>query len=191
MNCIYNVMDVEDFKVAKSGQWFIGVFCTHPRGVFISPVNVFEEIGCKLDADIINNCSSQGMNRYASGAPGERQGTMAPFKTYKEGNWLANRIVGMTHHSAVMHKNKLPEPYSYGFSLIKINNSFVQIKFSSTSLNSKEGGYTSHSFSRGTYSNKKGFFPGTVLMPRNVQELLIVALRSSPFSIPHIARSQD
>lgn len=191
MNYMYNEIDFEDFKLAKSGQWFIGVFCTKPTGIYISPVNIFEERGDRLDDDVINNFSSNGMNRYASGAPGECRGMMTPFKTYKEGNWLANRAVGMTHHTAVMRKNKLPELYCYGFSLIKINDSFAQLKFSSTSLNSKEGGYVSHSFSRATYSNKGGFFPGTTLMPVHKQQLLATALREYPFSISHIAASQD
>jgi hypothetical protein len=113
------------------------------------------------------------------------------FEAYAEGNWLDDRPAGMTHHTAVMRRNGLTEKYSYGFSLIKINDHFAQVKFGSTSLNTKEGSYVSHSFSRATYYNKGGFHPGTTLMPGKIQKQLMLLLRSAPYSILHIAGSLD
>ncbi|MCY1419482.1 hypothetical protein D9M71_350720 [compost metagenome] len=162
-----------------------------PLAIYFSPVNIFKARGLNLDEYVLNNRSPRGMNRYASGAPGERSGVMTSFETYAEGNWLADRAVGKTHHTAVMMRNDLSEQYSYGFSLIKLNDNFVQLKFSSTSLNTKEGAYVSHSFSRATHSNKSGFHPGTTLMPEDMQTQLMVLLRSPPYSILHIAASQD
>jgi hypothetical protein len=136
----------------------------------------------------------RGMNRYASGAPGEKSGKMDFFRTFAAGNWLAHRPIGQTHHTAVMLKNKLLEDKSYGFSIIKINNAFVQVKLTSNSLNTKPDARKSYSYSNITYFNGNGSREsrlGNSLLPKNVEDELVNILKSHPFSLHNIAVSLD
>lgn len=186
----YDIMEYLDYQSAKPGQWFIGVISTDPLAVYVVPVNIFEQHN-NFNRNTLENRGPRTMNRYASGAPGEREGRMSYFWTYIEGNWLANRPIGQTHHTAVMYRHALSEEHSYGFSLIKINNAFAQMKMVSNSLNTKPDSRKSRSFSQMTYYNKRGEHLGMNLLPKEIELKLVEALNSYPYSIPHIAVSLD
>ncbi|MBV6751158.1 hypothetical protein KV580_12665 [Pseudomonas chlororaphis] len=189
-NTKYDPVNVSDYKIALPGQWFIGVISFVPDEIYIVPVNIFEGHN-SLKAETLNNTDPRAINRYASGAPGERFGTMTPFTTYKNGNWLAARPHGQTHHTAAAYKYKLAEEKTYGFSLIKINENFAQLKFGSTSLNTKPGAEIHHSFSRATAARSSKFHPGSAQMPLFIQQKLVQILGAPPYNILHIARSND
>ncbi|MDD7804351.1 MAG: hypothetical protein PUP46_02025 [Endozoicomonas sp. (ex Botrylloides leachii)] len=175
---------VLNWNRALPGQWFMGVVDTCLKIVKIAPVNVFDDRG-SLSIQALNNASDRAMNRYASGADGERDGiSIMP-------DYMKHRAVGVTHHTAVCQRAGFSVDSSLGFSIIKINNRFALIKSSSTSLNGdKPGIRINHSFSRMTNANKKGFFPTSTMMPIQWEQSIVDYLRRA-LSIPHICVSND
>ncbi|ASV32961.1 hypothetical protein GWK90_06800 [Candidatus Hamiltonella defensa] len=154
--------DSENMAVWESaspspGQWFTGLVETQTGAIKIVPVNIFGGQNGKLNELTLNNTGANSINRYASGVPGERNGKSI------EPSWLSHRN-GSTPHTAIAFKYGFNQESCLGFSLIKTtkNGEFAQIKFSSTSLNSKPDGEVKHSFSRATASDSKGF-PQTAL----------------------------
>ena len=175
---------VLDWNRALTGQWFIGVIDTGLKIVKIAPVNVFDDRG-GLNIQTLSNTSSRAMNRYASGADGDRDGVSI------QPDYMAHRAVGVTHHTAVCQRARFSLDSSLGFSVIKINNRFAQVKSASTSLNGdKPGARINHSFSRMTSANSKGFFPTSTMMPIQWEQAIVDYLKRA-LSIPHIAVSND
>lgn len=202
---------VISWEIADPGQWFIGVFAVDQLSLAIVPVNVFEGSGGALKKGVLENDDSRAMNRYASGAPGERDGlSLMP-------HWLAHRKVGQTHHSAVATHFGYNDTDVWGFSAIKLAPGFALVKTSSTSLNSSKGGEVKHSFSRQTAeagrtqrqmnrehagslmrfftkpdtAPKLGFTAGSHQMTEGAREHLKTALINSPLDIRHVAMSWD
>ncbi|PHZ26758.1 hypothetical protein CS533_14300 [Yersinia bercovieri] len=175
---------IADWKSALSGQWFIGVVDTEKRSVKLAPVNIFDARG-NLDSAVLNNTSMQGMNRYASGAAGERVGDSAMPE------YLLNRAAGMTHHTAVVKQAGFDPSSSLGFSLIKINCHFAQMKMASNSLNAdKPGARYHHSFSRAISMKRDGYFPGSAQLPLQWQHALTLFFNTT-MNIPHVSVSND
>ena len=175
---------VLDWNLALTGQWFIGVIDTGLKVVKIAPVNVFDDRG-GLTIQTLSNTSSRAMNRYASGANGERDGVSI------QPDYMTHRVVGVTHHTVVCQRAEFSLDSSLGFSIIKINNRFAQVKSASTSLNGdKPGARINHSFSRMTSANRKGFFPTSAMMPIQWEQAVVDYLKRA-LRIPHIAVSND
>ncbi|WP_293630447.1 hypothetical protein [Shewanella sp. CG12_big_fil_rev_8_21_14_0_65_47_15] len=177
---------LHDWKAAKPGQWFIGVIDTAKKSVSLVPVNVFDRSMGHLNGQTLTNTSQQGMNRYASGALGEREGnSIMP-------DFLRNRPAGMTHHMAVALEAGLSKESSLGFALIKINDDFAQIKTTSTSLNGDKPDFViNHSFSRATALKVSGLVPTGAQMPIQWRDSLVEYLRQGDFCIKNIAISND
>lgn len=175
---------VLDWNRAFPGQWFIGVIDTSRKMVKIAPVNVFDDRG-GLDISTLSNTSPRGMNRYASGAAGERDGVSI------QPDYMTHRVAGVTHHTAVCQRAGFSLDSSLGFSVIKSNNRFAQVKSASTSLNAdKPGSRINHSFSRMTKANRKGFFPTSAMMPIQWERAIVDYLKRA-LSIPYIKVSND
>lgn len=179
-----------DWNRARPGQWFIGVVDTHRLQIYIVPVNVFEGGSGRLNRGTLNNTNIRTINRYASGAPGEREGIMQDFATLNAGNWLANRQIGETHHTSVAHHYGSDPVHCLGFTLIKLAQHFGQVKFGSLSLNVKPGCVIHHSFSRATVSGNR-HEPGTPQMPPSWARAVVAYLRGVPFLVQHIAASNE
>lgn len=185
-NLIIDNESTSDWNRAFPGQWFIGVIDTELKSVKIAPVNVFDDRDGKLNQSVLFNTSQRGRNRYASGAPGERSGnSIMP-------DYLRNRRSGVTHHTAVCEYAGFEMSNSLGFSIIKINDNFAQLKSSSTSLNGDKPGHRiNHSFSRMTGAGLSNtFFPTSAMMPilwvNEIKKFLSQALE-----IKHICVSED
>ncbi|AQS36616.1 hypothetical protein Sps_01450 [Shewanella psychrophila] len=184
MDYVGNSLD--DWKSAKPGQWFMGVLDTSEKSVSLVPVNVFDRSMGILNEQTLTNTSQQGMNRYASGSLGERDGNsiMPSFLKY--------RPAGMTHHLAVVLESGFSKESSLGFTLIKINDDFAQIKTTSTSLNGdKPDHFINHSFSRATSINVSGFVPTGAQMPIQWRNSLVEYFKEGDFGIKNIAISSD
>ncbi|PMJ90596.1 hypothetical protein [Vibrio sp. 10N.261.55.A7] len=175
---------VVDWELGLPGQWYMGVVDTQKKSVKLAPVNIFDLRG-SLNQQVLSNTSQQGINRYASGAPGEREGySIMP-------SYLQNRPPGMTHHVAVMQQAGFDLSSSLGFSLIKINNRFAQMKMTSTSLNGdKPEARYHHSFSRATCMNTSGYYPTGAQLPIQWQHALSRFFKVS-IRIEHICVSND
>ena len=180
------------WKIAKPGQWFIGICDYDCDKIRIVPVNIFDSRDGKLKAATLENTDERGMNRYASGAPGERQGDsiMPPF--------LTNRQNGVTHHAAVMLHFKMQQDNCWGFSLVKYSENIAQLKTASNSMNSKPGNVAPkpYSFSHatrilqrdGTPDNKRpANAPGSQPMPWDKTNVLVKNLSAGPLRITNIA----
>ncbi|MCH9692073.1 MAG: hypothetical protein K0U59_08455 [Gammaproteobacteria bacterium] len=173
-----------DWRRAQPGQWFIGVANTATDQLALVPVNVFESFR-KLNSGTLNNRSERAMNRYASGAPGERDGVSI------EPEWLLDRNPVYSHHVAAAIHHGFDIQSSIGFSVIKINDDFVLMKFSSTSLNGAHpDSKIYHSFSRQTFHNTDGFQPGSTSVSPAWQTALGDIL-SGKLNITHVIRSMD
>jgi len=175
-----------DWKSASPGQWFIGVLDTCKKMISLVPVNVFDRSMGHLNEQTLTNQSQQGMNRYASGAAGEKWGrsSMPDF--------LKSRPAGMTHHMAVALESGFSKESSLGFVLIKINNNFAQMKTTSTSLNGDKPGFlVNHSFSRATAFKTSAFSPTGAQMPAQWRNALVIYLKNGAFGIKNIAVSND
>lgn len=185
--------NLDDWNVAESGQWFIGVVDTHARNIYVVPVNVFEDRGGQLNQGTLNNTNSRAINRYASGAPNERNGVMNPnFTSFGGNNWLQARMVGQTHHSCVAIHYGTTEENCLGFSLIKVDETnFAQLKCGSTSLNTKPGFSINHSFARQTRDDTTEFRPGSAQMPVVWTNAILQYFRGPPFNLVNIVKSND
>lgn len=184
LRCVGN--SLTDWKSANSGQWFMGVIDTSKKLLSLVPVNVFDRSMGALNEQTLTNTSQQGMNRYASGAHGEARGdSIMP-------DFLKNRPAGMTHHLAVALNAGFAKESSLGFTLIKINDDFAQMKTTSTSLNGDKPDFTiNHSFSRATAFKASGFVPTGAQMPTQWRDSLAEYLREGDFGIKNIAISND
>ncbi|GAL13900.1 hypothetical protein JCM19233_4910 [Vibrio astriarenae] len=173
------------WKSANLGQWFMGVIDTSQKLVSLVPVNVFDRSMGVLNEQTLMNISQQGMNRYASGAYGEAKGdSIMP-------DFLKNRPVGMTHHLAVALNASFFKESSLGFTLIKINDDYAQMKTTSTSLNGDKPDFVvNHSFSRATALNVAHFVPTGAQMPIQWRDSLTEYLKRD-FGIKNIIVSND
>ena len=97
-NFEYVAENVDDWRVADKGKWFI-VIDTHRNRIYVVPVNVFEGRGA-LDPSTLDNTSQRAKTRFASGVPADRTGAPQGFYTFGGHNWLEGRADG-THHTAV------------------------------------------------------------------------------------------
>ncbi|MFK7821710.1 MAG: hypothetical protein AB8G99_23565 [Planctomycetaceae bacterium] len=191
---LHRTDNLKDWKRANPGQWFIGVVNTRTRAVFLVPVNVFEGRG-GLNQETINNANMRGINRYASGAPGERTGeNLVPFDSTRGpgGNWLEGRPNGQTHHTAVALKYGQEPAECLGFTLIKVAlEHFAQMKCGSNSLNQTKPDHTiNHSFSRSTRDGTD-FSPGSAQVPPQWIDALLDYFKGGPFDLKHIVKSND
>ncbi len=132
----FNEESRNNWDRAKGGQWFVGVIDLDKNEASLAPVNVFGSSGDELDQSTLNNISRRGMNRYASGAPGEREGVST------EPEFLRNRD-GFTRHTALAKYSgfnfRKGEGGCFGFTLIKYTNTHALFKGGSNSLNGDEG----------------------------------------------------
>lgn len=186
--------NLTDYKNAAPGQWFMGVLCTVTNKIRIAPVNPFEGGRGELNESVLNNCNERGMNRYASGTPGDREGINSDFATYNSygDNWLIARRPGMTHHVMMVNHYRMERRSCLGFSVIKLSHTHALLKFTSNSLNAAwEGHERLHSFGRATYSKTSDFVPGTALMPKTWRDKIVQYFKTSPFAILYIAESLE
>jgi len=140
---------------------------------------------------MLNNTYPRGINRYASGAHGERYGIMQGFLSFVGGNWLSSGPNSITYHSCVALRYHSDPADCLGFSLIKLAPSgFAQIKFSSASLNSKPGAYLNYNFSQAT-ATRGAKTLGSPQMPPQWANAVVQYLKGEPFNIVHIAKSGE
>ena len=200
-------LNLQDYKQAKPGQWFIGVLDTHNKKVYILPIDPQTE-------SAKTNTGQRNRNRYASGVTfdtdEDTNKVSGPvINTHKTTPWKSCKAnclditTGSTTHERIQVKYELDQDNLLGFTLIKIaehaGKGFGMLKGSSNTMNMRGGvgwdvgdcGLPSHSFSRATADDKPGTVPGTVQMPANWKNALMDYFKGPPYKITHIISSLD
>ena len=178
------------WQIAKPGQWFIGVCSLDANKIRIVPVNVFDSKDGKIKPATLNNTDERAMNRYASGAPGERDGDslMPPYMTFRQS----------THHVALAQRYNMHPDQCWGFSLVKYAPTIAQLKTASNSLNMKPGNDAEkpYSFSHATrimqnsgpsHGIRPAKAPGSKPMPADKTKKLVQNLNGGKLRITNIA----
>ncbi|MGV3345587.1 hypothetical protein ACGVWS_07510 [Enterobacteriaceae bacterium LUAb1] len=182
----YGIELLHFWRIAKPGQWFIGVIDTSNRELYLVPINVFDHGEGTLDQEVLTNRSARRLNRYASGAEGEREGiSIMP-------DFMKLRPHSIPHHRFIVQHYGRAEEDCIGFSLIKTNNDFAMLKMSSASLNSdKKDSYIAYNFTRATVERSREFRGGAAQMPKVWQEAIVKFFNYSSFNIKHVIVSAD